>query len=106
MLGMEVEMTEEKFCDSHCTWLDHHPDCTLPVGWLGVNKQGEIGKFRIAKFSGAMPLFAHGEKVNAELLAAAQRAILCLDLAKSHTVDASEVLTDLINAVRNAIPNV
>ena len=18
---------EEKFCDSHCTWADHHPDC-------------------------------------------------------------------------------
>lgn len=18
---------QEKFCDSHCTWLDHHPDC-------------------------------------------------------------------------------
>lgn len=19
----------EKFCDSHCTWSDHHPDCDM-----------------------------------------------------------------------------
>ena len=28
----------EKFCDSHCVWTDHHPDCKLakqePVAWL------------------------------------------------------------------------
>ncbi len=58
----------EKFCDSHCTWLDHHPDCTIPVGWLGVDKQGEIGKFRTSPFSGAMPLFAHKEHGAVELL--------------------------------------
>ena len=27
----------EKFCDSHCVWTDHHPDCKLakdePVAW-------------------------------------------------------------------------
>ena len=27
----------EKFCDSHCVWTDHHPDCRLakdePVAW-------------------------------------------------------------------------
>ena len=21
------EALAERFCDSHCTWLDHHPDC-------------------------------------------------------------------------------
>jgi hypothetical protein len=28
----------EKFCDSHCVWTDHHPDCKLakdePVAWM------------------------------------------------------------------------
>jgi len=50
---MDWDDAEElvKFCDSHCTWLDHHPDCPLkeryisnspktvepesePVGWM------------------------------------------------------------------------
>jgi hypothetical protein len=97
-----TSMTDENFCDGHCTWLDHHPDCSVPVGWLGVNNQGEIGKFRTSQFNGSMPLFAHSEKVNKELLAAAQQAILALNLATSHTVDAGDVLTNLISAVRNA----
>ena len=34
----------EKFCDSHCVWTDHHPDCKLakdePVGYFSVNDYG------------------------------------------------------------------
>lgn len=55
---------KEEFCDSHCNWLDHHPDCTYPVGYLGVNKQGEIGKFRTSHFNGAMPVYAHPKIAN------------------------------------------
>jgi hypothetical protein len=92
---------DENFCESHCSWLDHHPNCTVPIGWLGVNKAGEIGKFRASHFGGSMPLFAHSEKVNVELLAAAKNAILALDLATAHTVNLDEVLADLRNAVRS-----
>src|SRR4030042_1197544 len=27
-LGLDYELWE-KFCDSHCVWTDHHPDCKL-----------------------------------------------------------------------------
>ncbi len=28
-------MSDKKFCDDHCTWRDHHPDCFMgPVAWL------------------------------------------------------------------------
>jgi hypothetical protein len=34
----------EKFCDSHCVWTDHHPDCKLakdePVAYLCENAVG------------------------------------------------------------------
>jgi hypothetical protein len=27
----------EKFCDSHCVWTDHHPDCKLAQRtWVGL----------------------------------------------------------------------
>jgi hypothetical protein len=27
----------EKFCDSHCVWTDHHPDCKLAKRtWVGL----------------------------------------------------------------------
>jgi hypothetical protein len=36
----------EKFCDSHCVWTDHHPDCKLaknePVAW--INGWGDLFK--------------------------------------------------------------
>jgi len=36
----------EKFCDSHCVWTDHHPDCKLakdePVAWM--NGWGDLFK--------------------------------------------------------------
>jgi len=25
----DIEAEEERFCDGHCTWLEHHPDCPL-----------------------------------------------------------------------------
>jgi hypothetical protein len=25
----QPQPTAEKFCDTHCTWLDHHPDCKI-----------------------------------------------------------------------------
>jgi hypothetical protein len=28
-MGLGVSMSDEKFCDSHCVWTDHHPDCVL-----------------------------------------------------------------------------
>ena len=41
----------EKFCDSHCVWTDHHPDCKLaqrtwvgltdePVAWMRTSGTG------------------------------------------------------------------
>ena len=36
----------EQFCDSHCVWTDHHPDCKLakqePVAWLHRFIEGGI----------------------------------------------------------------
>jgi len=33
---MDWDDAEElvKFCDSHCTWLDHHPDCPLKERYI------------------------------------------------------------------------
>jgi hypothetical protein len=28
-LRAALAQPDESFCDSHCTWHDHHPDCTL-----------------------------------------------------------------------------
>lgn len=42
---------EEKFCDGHCSWAEHHPDCSLsappaqPVAHLW--QHGETGRTRI-----------------------------------------------------------
>jgi hypothetical protein len=37
-LVAQHERSWEKFCDSHCVWTDHHPDCKLakdePVAWM------------------------------------------------------------------------
>jgi hypothetical protein len=34
----------EQFCDSHCVWTDHHPDCKLakdePVAWMRTSGTG------------------------------------------------------------------
>jgi hypothetical protein len=44
----------EKFCDSHCVWTDHHPDCKLakyePVIW-GVDwgRAGDVPCVSIIK---------------------------------------------------------
>jgi hypothetical protein len=33
----------EKFCDSHCVWTDHHPDCKLAQRtWAGLTDE-DIG---------------------------------------------------------------
>jgi len=30
----------EKFCDSHCVWTDHHPDCKLAQRtWVGLTDE-------------------------------------------------------------------
>jgi hypothetical protein len=30
----------EKFCDSHCVWTDHHPDCKLAQRtWVGLTEE-------------------------------------------------------------------
>jgi hypothetical protein len=30
----------EKFCDSHCVWTDHHPDCKLAQRtWVGLSDE-------------------------------------------------------------------
>jgi hypothetical protein len=56
-------LAEEAFCDFHCTWRDHHPDCFMariePVAWLrqrdntlAVNDGGLFG-------SDWTPLYTH-----------------------------------------------
>ena len=29
VLREALAQTDEKFCDTHCTWRDHHPDCAI-----------------------------------------------------------------------------
>ena len=34
----------EKFCDSHCVWTDHHPDCKLAQRtWVGLTDEHKEG---------------------------------------------------------------
>ena len=38
----------DSFCDTNCTWLDHHVDCKIaqleqePVAWYGISEGGEL----------------------------------------------------------------
>ena len=43
-LVAQHERSWEKFCDSHCVWTDHHPDCKLAQRtWVGLTDE-EIDK--------------------------------------------------------------
>jgi len=34
----------EEFCDSHCVWTDHHPDCKLAQRtWVGLTDEEMLG---------------------------------------------------------------
>ena len=50
-LRAALAQPDESFCDSHCTWHDHHPDCALaqpeqdPVAYLW--QHGETNRTRI-----------------------------------------------------------
>lgn len=60
----------EQFCDLNCTWLDHHPDCTVPVGCMGFSQDGHKNKFRTRQFGNSVPVYAHPpsyEKLKAEI---------------------------------------
>jgi hypothetical protein len=37
----------EKFCDSHCVWTDHHPDCKLAQRTWGGLTDDEIDTWNI-----------------------------------------------------------
>jgi hypothetical protein len=45
-LVAQHERSWEKFCDSHCVWTDHHPDCKLakdePVAWAMLHDNGHF----------------------------------------------------------------
>ena len=90
-------MSDEDFCDSYCTWLDHHPDCKIPVGYLGVNKVGEIGKFRTSQFNGSMPLFANHNSQDFEKLRSLLRE--ALPYIQSMSVNTDKGLDGLINRI-------
>jgi hypothetical protein len=64
-LAQPEQEPDESFCDTHCTWHDHHPDCLMaqpvqvPVAWLrhrdsclALNDAGLFG-------SDWTPLYAH-----------------------------------------------
>jgi len=38
----------EKFCDSHCVWTDHHPDCKLAKDEPWEQFYPDIGKPKLA----------------------------------------------------------
>ena len=48
----------EKFCDTHCVWTDHHPDCDLaqpepePFGYLWPTGRHPEFRFTQQKFNG------------------------------------------------------
>ena len=50
----------EKFCDSHCVWTDHHPDCKLakdePVGYFSVN---DYGNWEENESNNGIPLYTN-----------------------------------------------
>lgn len=103
---MSTTEAADAFCDSHCSWLDHHPDCTIPVGYLGVNKLGEIGKFRTESFSGAMPLYAHPPKQDDLRDALLEALLLALPFVEDANDDplykqgaASKVLAKIRSAI-------
>jgi len=42
----------EKFCDSHCVWTDHHPDCKLAQRtWVGLTDKEIEAIWKIAMFA-------------------------------------------------------
>jgi hypothetical protein len=52
----------EKFCDSHCVWTDHHPDCKLAQRtWVGLTDEEieAIAKEHIAVGTRSFEEFAH-----------------------------------------------
>jgi hypothetical protein len=64
-LRAALAQPDESFCDTHCTWHKHHPDCLMaqpvqvPVAWLrqrdsclALNDAGLFG-------DGWSPLYAH-----------------------------------------------
>ena len=41
----------EKFCDSHCVWTDHHPDCKLAQRtWVGLDVEDYIKALELCDF--------------------------------------------------------
>jgi hypothetical protein len=43
----------EKFCDSHCVWTDHHPDCKLAQRtWVGLTDEERGQVYADWRFNG------------------------------------------------------
>jgi hypothetical protein len=44
----ELSREQEQFCDSHCCWSGHHPDCARAT-WEKSAPKGEAGEMEAAK---------------------------------------------------------